>query len=48
MDPNNYNYYGCLSMVDNLFESAVNAIEFNPFKANLLALGGSDVLVHNR
>lgn len=47
-DPNNYNYYGCLSVVDSLYEGPVNAIEFNPFKPNLLAVGGTDVLVNSQ
>ncbi|CAD8082703.1 unnamed protein product [Paramecium sonneborni] len=35
----------CVSIIDQLYEGPVNAIEFNEFKPNLIALGGQDVLI---
>jgi protein transport protein SEC31 len=39
------NYNGCLSIIDGLFEGPVTTVEFNPFKPNLVAVGGTEVLV---
>jgi protein transport protein SEC31 len=42
---NEINYHGCLSVIDGLYEGPVTTLEFNPFKPNLVAVGGQDVLV---
>jgi len=41
------NYHGCLSIIDGLFDGPITTLEFNPFKPNLVAVGGSEVLVLN-
>ena len=39
---------GCICYEQNLFQTPVQAIEFNPFKSNLIATGGgSEVLIMN-
>ena len=39
---------GCICYEQQLFASSVNALEFNPFKPNLIASGGSsEVLIMN-
>lgn len=34
------NYHGLISVIDGLYEGPVTTIEFNPFKPNLIAVGG--------